>query len=70
MACFGDTEQASFAKEEGFCREIVKRLVVTNMLYVNYIKGKKKGWGCGARWSPIVEIFDYKVRGLLTLSFT
>lgn len=23
MACFGDTEQTSFAKEESFCREIM-----------------------------------------------
>lgn len=42
------------------------------MLYVNYIfffKKRRAGSG-GAGWTPVVEIFEYKVRGILTLSLT
>lgn len=60
-ACLGDTEQTSFAKEESFLQRNSK---------TTKLKTNKKSGSSRAGWNPVVEIPEYKVRGIFTLSFS
>ena len=60
-ACFRDTEQTSFAEEESFLQRNSK---------TTKLKTNKKSESSRAGWNPVVEIPEYKDRGIFTLSFS